>query len=140
MIDASPGGDLRSSRVLSALRVCAFVVVAGAVSSPPLANVAAALCVIFCALLPDRKARLRLLADQPMLRALAVLGLVLAAATLHTVLLGGGWRVAADGLWGWRHLLLIPITALEFLVAFLQAYVFALLTCVYIKDAIHPQH
>jgi F-type H+-transporting ATPase subunit a len=36
--------------------------------------------------------------------------------------------------------LLIPITALEFLVAFLQAYVFALLTCVYLKDAIHPHH
>jgi F-type H+-transporting ATPase subunit a len=38
------------------------------------------------------------------------------------------------------YLLLIPITALEFLVAFLQAYVFALLTCVYLKDAIHPHH
>ncbi len=37
-------------------------------------------------------------------------------------------------------LLAIPITALEFLVAFLQAYVFALLTCVYLKDAIHPAH
>ncbi len=34
----------------------------------------------------------------------------------------------------------IPITALEFLVAFLQAYVFALLTCVYLNDAIHPGH
>lgn len=38
------------------------------------------------------------------------------------------------------YLLLVPITALEFLVAGLQAYVFALLTCVYLKDAIHPQH
>lgn len=38
------------------------------------------------------------------------------------------------------YVLLIPITALEFLVAFLQAYVFALLTCVYLKDAIHPSH
>jgi F-type H+-transporting ATPase subunit a len=37
-------------------------------------------------------------------------------------------------------LLSIPITALEFLVAFLQAYVFALLTCVYLNDAIHPGH
>ncbi len=34
----------------------------------------------------------------------------------------------------------IAITALEFLVAFLQAYVFALLTCVYLNDAIHPSH
>lgn len=36
--------------------------------------------------------------------------------------------------------LAIPITALEFLVAFLQAYVFALLTCVYLNDALHPGH
>ncbi len=32
----------------------------------------------------------------------------------------------------------VGLTALEFLVAFLQAYVFALLTCMYINDAIHP--
>ena len=32
----------------------------------------------------------------------------------------------------------IALTALEFLVAFLQAYVFAMLTCMYINDAIHP--
>lgn len=34
----------------------------------------------------------------------------------------------------------IAITALEFLVAFLQAYVFAVLTCMYLNDAIHPSH
>jgi F-type H+-transporting ATPase subunit a len=32
----------------------------------------------------------------------------------------------------------IALTALEFLVAFLQAYVFAMLTCMYINDALHP--
>ncbi|MEM7463500.1 MAG: F0F1 ATP synthase subunit A [Pseudomonadota bacterium] len=32
----------------------------------------------------------------------------------------------------------VAITALEFLVAFLQAYVFAMLTCMYINDALHP--
>ncbi len=31
-------------------------------------------------------------------------------------------------------------TAFELLVAFLQAYVFAILTCVYLNDAIHPGH
>ncbi len=36
--------------------------------------------------------------------------------------------------------LAIAITALEFLVAFLQAYVFAILTCVYLSDALHPGH
>ena len=34
--------------------------------------------------------------------------------------------------------LAVGLTALEFLVAFLQAYVFAMLTCMYINDALHP--
>ncbi|MCA8898653.1 MAG: F0F1 ATP synthase subunit A [Brucellaceae bacterium] len=34
----------------------------------------------------------------------------------------------------------VAITGLEFLVAFLQAYVFAVLTCMYLNDAIHPSH
>lgn len=34
-------------------------------------------------------------------------------------------------------LLIIGITALEFLVAFLQAYVFAILTCIYLNEALH---
>ena len=32
----------------------------------------------------------------------------------------------------------VGLYALEFLVAFLQAYVFALLTCIYLNDALHP--
>jgi len=32
----------------------------------------------------------------------------------------------------------VAITALEVLVAFLQAYVFAILTCMYLNDALHP--
>jgi F-type H+-transporting ATPase subunit a len=34
----------------------------------------------------------------------------------------------------------VALTALDVLVAFLQAYVFAMLTCIYINDAIHPGH
>src|SRR5438105_12739877 len=34
----------------------------------------------------------------------------------------------------------VALTALELLVAVLQAYVFAILTCIYINDAIHPGH
>ena len=34
----------------------------------------------------------------------------------------------------------VALTALEFLVAVLQAYVFAILTCLYLNDAIHPGH
>jgi F-type H+-transporting ATPase subunit a len=35
---------------------------------------------------------------------------------------------------------IVLLTAFELLVAFLQAYVFAILTCVYLNDAIHPGH
>ncbi|MEL6746100.1 MAG: F0F1 ATP synthase subunit A, partial [Pseudomonadota bacterium] len=34
----------------------------------------------------------------------------------------------------------VALTGLEFLVSFLQAYVFAVLTCMYLNDAIHPSH
>jgi F-type H+-transporting ATPase subunit a len=34
----------------------------------------------------------------------------------------------------------IALTALEFLVAFLQAFVFAVLACVYLNDAVHAGH
>jgi F-type H+-transporting ATPase subunit a len=35
---------------------------------------------------------------------------------------------------------IVAIYALEVLVAFIQAYVFTILTCVYLKDALHPHH
>ncbi|MEX5727454.1 F-type H+-transporting ATPase subunit a [Rhodovulum iodosum] len=37
-------------------------------------------------------------------------------------------------------LAITAIYALETLVAFIQAYVFAILTCVYLRDALHPHH
>ena len=36
--------------------------------------------------------------------------------------------------------LTVVLTALELLVAFLQAYVFTILTCIYLNDALHPGH
>jgi len=53
--------------------------------------------------------------------------------------------LAGFGIVGWFGaalplILVIILTALEFLVAFLQAYVFAILTCIYLNDAIHPGH
>ncbi len=36
--------------------------------------------------------------------------------------------------------LMVALTALEILVAFLQAYVFAILTCIYLNDALHMHH
>jgi F-type H+-transporting ATPase subunit a len=50
----------------------------------------------------------------------------------------------AAGLWGVISplplFLTIALTALELLVAVLQAYVFAVLTCVYLHDAVHGAH
>src|SRR5881227_2859137 len=53
--------------------------------------------------------------------------------------------LAGLGIIGWAGATLplgmvIALTALELLVAFLQAYVFTILTCIYLNDAIHPGH
>jgi F-type H+-transporting ATPase subunit a len=53
--------------------------------------------------------------------------------------------LGALGVAGWLGAVLplgltVALTALELLVAFLQAYVFAILTCIYLNDAIHPGH
>jgi F-type H+-transporting ATPase subunit a len=53
--------------------------------------------------------------------------------------------LGALGVIGWAGAVLplgltMALTALELLVAFLQAYVFAILTCIYLNDAIHPGH
>ena len=53
--------------------------------------------------------------------------------------------LGAVGLFGWVGaalplIMIVALTALELLVAFLQAYVFAILTCIYLNDSIHPGH
>jgi F-type H+-transporting ATPase subunit a len=53
--------------------------------------------------------------------------------------------LAGAGILGWFGAVLplamvVMLSALELLVAFLQAYVFAILTCIYLNDAIHPGH
>ena len=49
----------------------------------------------------------------------------------------GTWAVILSPL---PFAMAVALSALELLVAFLQAYVFAILTCVYLNDAIHPGH
>jgi len=66
----------------------------------------------------------------------------------HITLKVFGGFVVALGAWGflgWFGAVLplamvVALTALELLVAFLQAYVFAILTCIYLNDAFHPGH
>ena len=58
----------------------------------------------------------------------------------------GGFIVMLLGAGGWAALSPLPLfgaialSALELLVAFLQAYVFTMLTCMYLNDALHPGH
>jgi F-type H+-transporting ATPase subunit a len=57
----------------------------------------------------------------------------------HTMLkVFGSFVVALGLLGGWAALaFMVAFTGLEILVAFLQAYVFAILTCIYLNDALH---
>jgi F-type H+-transporting ATPase subunit a len=60
----------------------------------------------------------------------------------HTMLkVFGAFVVALGLLGGWAPLaFMVAFTGLEVLVAFLQAYVFAILTCIYLNDALHMHH
>jgi len=60
----------------------------------------------------------------------------------HTMLkVFGGFVVSLGVLGGWLPLSFsVALTGLEILVAFLQAYVFAILTCIYLNDALNLHH
>ena len=60
----------------------------------------------------------------------------------HTMLkVFGGFVISLGLLGGWLPLsFAVALTGLEILVAFLQAYVFAILTCIYLNDALNLQH
>jgi F-type H+-transporting ATPase subunit a len=54
-----------------------------------------------------------------------------------TILLGAGFWAVLSPL---PLAMTVALVALEALVAFLQAYVFAILTSIYLNDALHPHH
>ncbi|MBS0222100.1 MAG: F0F1 ATP synthase subunit A [Proteobacteria bacterium] len=60
----------------------------------------------------------------------------------HTMLkVFGGFVVMLGILAGWAPLaFIVALTGLELIIAFLQAYVFTILTCLYLNDAIHMSH
>ena len=60
----------------------------------------------------------------------------------HTMLkVFGGFVVMLGVLAGWAPLaFIVALTGLELIIAFLQAYVFTILTCLYLNDAIHMSH
>jgi F-type H+-transporting ATPase subunit a len=82
--------------------------------------------------------------SRPISHSLRLFGNILAG---HIVLkVFGGMVVALLGAGAWGVVAVLPfgmavaLTGLEFLVAALQAFVFAVLTCVYLHDAMHPGH
>ena len=60
----------------------------------------------------------------------------------HTMLkVFAGFVISLGVLGGWAPLaFVVALTGLEILIAFLQAYVFAVLTCIYLNDAVHMHH
>jgi F-type H+-transporting ATPase subunit a len=83
--------------------------------------------------------------SRPLSHSLRLFANMLAGHITLQVFAGFIIMLAGFGIAGWFGaaiplLLVIMLTALEFLVAFLQAYVFAILTCIYLNDAIHPGH
>lgn len=60
----------------------------------------------------------------------------------HTMLkVFGGFVISLGIIGGWLPLsFTVALTSLEILIAFLQAYVFAILTCIYLNDALNLNH
>ena len=60
----------------------------------------------------------------------------------HTMLkVFGGFVISLGIIGGWLPLsFTVALTGLEMLIAFLQAYVFAILTCIYLNDALNLKH
>ncbi|SNY92545.1 ATP synthase F0 subcomplex A subunit [Cohaesibacter sp. ES.047] len=83
--------------------------------------------------------------SRPVSLSLRLFGNMLAGHIVLKVFAGFVVSLSAAGALGWfaalfPFALTVALTALEFLVAVLQAYVFTILTCVYLNDAIHPSH
>jgi F-type H+-transporting ATPase subunit a len=85
---------------------------------------------------------------RPITLAVRLFANLVAGHLMLTLLLGSGWFFfASAGDIGFRTLIGLPwflfglgIFAFEFLVAALQAYIFTLLSAVYIQSSVHPEH
>ena len=76
---------------------------------------------------------------RPMSLSVRLFANMMAGHTLLKVL--AGFIFSLGLMLGWLPLLFITaLTGLEIIVAILQAYVFAMLTCIYLNDAYHPGH
>ena len=83
--------------------------------------------------------------SRPLSHSVRLFANILAGHITLKVFAGFVAMLGAFGLVGWAGAVLplgltVALTALELLVAFLQAYVFAILTCIYLNDSLHPSH
>src|SRR6185312_9874633 len=83
--------------------------------------------------------------SRPVSHSVRLFANVLAGHITLKVFAGFVGMLGGFGIAGWAGAILplgltVALTALELLVSFLQAYVFAILTCIYLNDAIHPGH
>jgi F-type H+-transporting ATPase subunit a len=83
--------------------------------------------------------------SRPLSHSVRLFANILAGHITLKVFAGFVTMLGAFGFLGWIGAVLpfgmtVALFALELLVAFLQAYVFAILTCIYLNDAIHPGH
>lgn len=82
--------------------------------------------------------------SRPISLAIRLFANMLAGHIILKVFAGFIISLLAAGAWGALAIFpfagIVAITLLEILVAFLQAYVFAILTCIYLNDAVHAGH
>ncbi len=83
--------------------------------------------------------------SRPISHSVRLFANMLAGHITMSVFAGFVTMLGGFGLLGWAGASLplamtVILVALEMLVAFLQAYVFAILTCIYLNDALHPGH
>jgi F-type H+-transporting ATPase subunit a len=83
--------------------------------------------------------------SRPVSHSVRLFANILAGHITLKVFAGFVTMLSAFGVLGWIGAIVpfsmtVALTALELLVGFLQAYVFAILTCIYLNDAIHPGH
>jgi len=81
---------------------------------------------------------------RPLSHSLRLFGNILGGHIVLKVFAGMVVALIATGAWAPLGVLplamTVALTPLELLVGVLQAFVFAVLTCVYLQDAIHPGH
>lgn len=101
-------------RALQVARVAVIMVALGAIVSPPLANFAAAVALATLFAVPDWRARVRRVLEQPLGRGVLLFAAALALATVVGAFGPQGFMRALGDLLGWRTLVVLVVAAALF--------------------------